>query len=217
MNQETTEESYEESCILIWLTGIVFLVAMGAIFLFVPTEQTEGPVQRIMYIHIPSAWLSFFCIFYCVHLFYSLSLEKGKGVGYLCTCLGWNRCDFLFPGFDNRSYLGKTYLGNLVGLGCALNFDPYFVVDLCSLSDATCTNWRGFHESSLCSGIGYCWLSEYSLYPLFCFMVADVSSSTQSDLLWRVWKGHGDKHADYTGNLTMRIHTSLFFAHGSTR
>ena len=63
MNQETTEESYEESYILIWLTGIVFLVAMGAIFLFVPTEQTEGPVQRIMYIHIPSAWLSFFAFF----------------------------------------------------------------------------------------------------------------------------------------------------------
>ena len=63
MNQETTEESNEESYILVWLTGIVFLVAMAAIFLYVPTEQTEGPVQRIMYIHIPSAWLSFFAFF----------------------------------------------------------------------------------------------------------------------------------------------------------
>ena len=63
MNQETTEESNEESYILVWLTGIVFLLAMAAIFLFVPTEQTEGPVQRIMYIHIPSAWLSFFAFF----------------------------------------------------------------------------------------------------------------------------------------------------------
>lgn len=63
MNQETTEESNEESYILVWLTGIVFLVAMSAIFLYAPTEQTEGPVQRIMYIHIPSAWLSFFAFF----------------------------------------------------------------------------------------------------------------------------------------------------------
>jgi heme exporter protein C len=63
MNQETTEESNEESYMLVWLTGIVFLVAMAAIFLFVPTEQTEGSVQRIMYIHIPSAWLSFFAFF----------------------------------------------------------------------------------------------------------------------------------------------------------
>ena len=63
MNQETTEESNEETYILVWLTGIVLLTAMAAIFLFVPTEQTEGPVQRIMYIHIPSAWLSFFAFF----------------------------------------------------------------------------------------------------------------------------------------------------------
>ena len=63
MNHETTEESNEESYILVWLTGTVFLVAMAAIFLYVPTEQTEGPVQRIMYIHIPSAWLSFFAFF----------------------------------------------------------------------------------------------------------------------------------------------------------
>ena len=96
MNEETTEvsgresekESGEESFVLVWLTGIVFIAAMAAIFLFVPTEQTEGPVQRIMYIHIPSAWLSFFAFFYCVHLFNSFSLEKGKGVGYLCACLG---------------------------------------------------------------------------------------------------------------------------------
>ena len=63
MNQERTEESIEESSILIWLTGITFVAAMAAIFLFVPTEKTEGPIQRIMYLHIPSAWLSFFAFF----------------------------------------------------------------------------------------------------------------------------------------------------------
>ena len=57
MNQERTEESIEESSILIWLTGIAFIAAMAAIFLYVPTEKTEGPIQRIMYLHIPSAWL----------------------------------------------------------------------------------------------------------------------------------------------------------------
>ena len=63
MNQERTEESIKESSILIWLTGITFVAAMAAIFLFVPTEKTEGPIQRIMYLHIPSAWLSFFAFF----------------------------------------------------------------------------------------------------------------------------------------------------------
>ena len=46
MNQERTEEPIEESSILIWLTGIAFIAAMAAIFLFVPTEKTEGPKKN---------------------------------------------------------------------------------------------------------------------------------------------------------------------------
>ncbi|TDJ51707.1 MAG: cytochrome C assembly protein [Nitrospina sp.] len=36
---------------------------MIAIFLYAPTEKTEGMVQRIMYFHIPSAWIAFFAFF----------------------------------------------------------------------------------------------------------------------------------------------------------
>jgi heme exporter protein C len=39
--------------------------AMGAIFLYVPTEREMGPVQRIFYIHVPSAlsaYLAFFTV-----------------------------------------------------------------------------------------------------------------------------------------------------------
>ena len=46
MNQEKTEKPDEESFILIWLTGISFLAAISAIFIFVPTEQIEGPIQK---------------------------------------------------------------------------------------------------------------------------------------------------------------------------
>ena len=63
MSKEKAEGLEEESSILIWLTGFTFIAAMAAIFLFVPTEKTEGPIQRIMYLHIPSAWLSFFAFF----------------------------------------------------------------------------------------------------------------------------------------------------------
>ncbi len=48
---------------LLWLTAGVILADMAAIFIFVPTEKTEGAVQRIMYFHIPAAWLSFFAFF----------------------------------------------------------------------------------------------------------------------------------------------------------
>ena len=63
MDQDFEKEPDKESTVLIWLTGIVFFTAIAAIFIFVPTEKTEGPIQRIMYLHIPSAWLAFFAFF----------------------------------------------------------------------------------------------------------------------------------------------------------
>ena len=58
-----SDEKQESSSILTWLTVIAFLIAMVAIFVYVPTEQTEGEVQRIMYFHIPAAWLAIFAFF----------------------------------------------------------------------------------------------------------------------------------------------------------
>ena len=63
MSSDEVAENAEESNILVWLTGLVFLATMIAIFIYVPTERTEGVVQRIMYFHIPCAWLSFFAFF----------------------------------------------------------------------------------------------------------------------------------------------------------
>ena len=39
------------------------LVALGAIFLWVPTEQEMGIVQRIFYFHVPAAISSFIAFF----------------------------------------------------------------------------------------------------------------------------------------------------------
>jgi heme exporter protein C len=48
---------------LFGLTGAAVLASVSAIFLYVPTEKTEGVIQRIMYIHVPSAWVAFFAFF----------------------------------------------------------------------------------------------------------------------------------------------------------
>ncbi len=60
MNDRATEK---ESPILLWLTVAAFLTAMVAIYIYVPTEKTEGAVQRIMYFHVPCAWIAFFAFF----------------------------------------------------------------------------------------------------------------------------------------------------------
>jgi heme exporter protein C len=52
------------------LTLISMLAALYGIFLYAPTEQTMGEVQRIFYLHVSSDWISFLAIF-CV-FFYSL-------------------------------------------------------------------------------------------------------------------------------------------------
>lgn len=49
--------------VLMGLTSAAVLAALVAIFVYVPTEKTEGVVQRIMYFHIPSAWIAFFAFF----------------------------------------------------------------------------------------------------------------------------------------------------------
>lgn len=63
MSDEMTKETPKESYVLLALTATALLAAMVAIFFFVPTEKNEGVVQRIMYFHIPCAWLSFFAFF----------------------------------------------------------------------------------------------------------------------------------------------------------
>jgi heme exporter protein C len=46
------------SITLVWM-----IVAMYAIFLYAPREETMGEVQRIFYIHVPSAWTAFVAYF----------------------------------------------------------------------------------------------------------------------------------------------------------
>ena len=45
------------------ITCMVMLAALYAIFIYAPVEKTMGVVQKIFYIHVPSAFLAFFSFF----------------------------------------------------------------------------------------------------------------------------------------------------------
>jgi heme exporter protein C len=45
------------------LAGGVLVYAFWMIFFYVPTERSMGIVQRIFYVHVPSAWVAFFAFF----------------------------------------------------------------------------------------------------------------------------------------------------------
>jgi len=49
-----------------WLLGssfALFVAALYLVFIFVPTEETMGIVQRIFYFHVPLAWVAFLAFF----------------------------------------------------------------------------------------------------------------------------------------------------------
>src|SRR5207237_1402939 len=47
------------SQLLVALTGLAMLAALYAIFVYAPTERVMGHVQRIFYVHVSLAWLSY--------------------------------------------------------------------------------------------------------------------------------------------------------------
>ena len=55
------------------LVGPVVVIALATALLGVPADATQGDVQRIMYIHVPSAWLAYLAFF----------VTMAAGLGYL--------------------------------------------------------------------------------------------------------------------------------------
>ncbi len=49
--------------VLIALTIVAVLTALGMVFLYAPREATMGDIQRIFYFHVASAWVGFFGFF----------------------------------------------------------------------------------------------------------------------------------------------------------
>lgn len=49
-----------------WLSVVLVALSVAMVFLYAPSDQVQGAVQRVFYIHLPAAWLaylSFFIIF----------------------------------------------------------------------------------------------------------------------------------------------------------
>lgn len=41
------------------VVGATMIAGLGAIFFYAPTEDFQGVVQRIFYVHVPSAWIAY--------------------------------------------------------------------------------------------------------------------------------------------------------------
>ncbi|GAK56050.1 ABC-type transport system involved in cytochrome c biogenesis, permease component [Candidatus Vecturithrix granuli] len=63
------------SSVLCWLSCLAMAVAIYMVFLYAPTEETMGVVQRIFYFHVSSAWIAFLAFF----------LVMAASIAYLMT------------------------------------------------------------------------------------------------------------------------------------
>ncbi len=49
---------------LLGVTTLGILLTIWAAFIYAPAELVEGPVQRIFYVHVPLAWISYLAFFF---------------------------------------------------------------------------------------------------------------------------------------------------------
>ncbi|MFB3140166.1 MAG: cytochrome C assembly protein, partial [Candidatus Acidiferrales bacterium] len=59
-----SETAYHWLSLALFALGVLLvLIAWYQVFVVVPTERTMGVIQRIFYIHLPSAFVAFFAFF----------------------------------------------------------------------------------------------------------------------------------------------------------
>src|SRR6202158_976626 len=84
------------------LTALLMVTAIYMVFVFVPTEEDQGIVQRIFYFHVPCAWVAFaaFGIVAIAGVFYLwLKDQIWDDLGYAAAEIGMVFCTLvLFPG-----------------------------------------------------------------------------------------------------------------------
>ena len=108
------------SAIKPWAAGLCLLTfAAGLYFaLFAsPPDYQQSETVRIMYVHVPAAWMAMFC--YSAggskRISTNLAASRGRHGGQSDSA---NRGSVYPPGARYRVPMGQTHVGNLVGLGC---------------------------------------------------------------------------------------------------
>lgn len=73
--------------VLAWLTFIMILAATYLVFMWVPNEKVMGPVQKIFYFHVASAWVGFFAflIVFVAGIAYLLTRDRRWDIAGVCS------------------------------------------------------------------------------------------------------------------------------------
>ena len=94
---------------------VLLLIALSFALIFSPPDYLQGDSVRIMYVHVPAAWIGL-ASFSCIAL---LSIFNNKKY---CTY----RFDVYLFSNCNRIYMGSAHMGNFLGMGCTYNINGNF-------------------------------------------------------------------------------------------
>ncbi len=116
--------------VLPWLAYICFLFCAAGIQLalvFSPEDYKQGEIVRIMYIHVPSAWLSL-TIYGVIALLSFISLVWSNSIAaVLAYSAAPTGAVFSAICLITGSIWGKGYVGYMVGVGCKTYFNVNFI------------------------------------------------------------------------------------------
>ena len=89
-------------------------------FFVAPTDAQQGEVYRIIFIHVPAAWMSMFI--YVMAFWAALGLAFNTRLSFMMAHARADRGAVHLPRAVDRRGLGQADLGHLVGLGRAPHF-----------------------------------------------------------------------------------------------
>ena len=112
------------------LTVALLLVGLYLALVRAPADYQQGETVRIMFVHVPSAWMALFCYsFLAVASAVALILEtppsRSRGKGFRSN---WRQ--FYIIGSGDWLFMGQAYVGHLVGMGCQIDLGFDLAVSL---------------------------------------------------------------------------------------
>ena len=120
--------------ILILILGLVEALILS------PEDYKQSDSVRIMYVHVPAAWISLGIFSLISVLSFGIIIFKNKNFSLITKSLAPSGFVFNIIALVTGSIWGKTYLGNVVGMGrknyihviiSNILFNVYFVLENC--------------------------------------------------------------------------------------
>ena len=111
---------------VLFLFVVVLVIGLTEALILSPEDYKQSDAVRIMYVHVPAAWISLGIFSSLAFLSVGSFVFKNKNFALISKSLAPSGFVFNIVALSYRINLGQTNLGYLVGLGCENNIHVNF-------------------------------------------------------------------------------------------